>query len=419
MVAKLAERNINDVDRLQVFKSLKNLDIPGQETCTLSLVSDPVDKTWSYRFSVAQRNVYESGSLTLGHGEDFRAYRDEYLAQLFCRPESYANPQAREKGEALPFGFLDCLDNEAISLTRRLSIFSELQELAWSLASTVNLPLRKIDFIDQCCYQIWAGDCFLYESNQAPFLTIDLQKKTKIFINAVFSNAFKRQTTSFQIGEYVFRSETQGIGSSALAKNARASVQHADCILTKGGGLPLSKEALIPAGAETLGTTPRVRLALSALQVLLFQASDAYRGILSAPESQRTGGIGPALTLREAIEGKPNVVPSISARPISKVDFQVTVNAGLRMKSHFLIQAQRLLPSTDDYKLKVRLGLCASIDATYRQSLKYINALEKTVMYAELHKMDFSGVSLGQLFAAPKPGADEIRLAFGGDETKF
>lgn len=187
----------------------------------------------------------------------------------------------------------------------------------------------------------------------------------------------------------------------------------------EGGGLPLSKEALIPAGAETLGTTPRVRLALSALKVLLFQASDAYSGILSAPETLRTGGVGPKLTLREAIEGKPNVVPSISAKPFSKVDFQVMVNAGLRMKSHFVIQAQRLVPSTDDYKLKVRLGLCASIDATYRQSLKYMNALEKTVMYAELHKMDFSGVSLGQLLAAPKPGVDEIRLAFGGDEAKF
>ena len=80
------------------------------------------------------------------------------------------------------------------------------------------------------------------------------------------------------------------MGSSALAKNARASVQHADCILTKGWGLPLSKEALIPAGAETLGTTPRVRLALSALQVLLFQARDAYRGILSAPSHHEQAG---------------------------------------------------------------------------------------------------------------------------------
>lgn len=235
LVAMLAERNINDLDRLQVFKSLKNLDIPGQETCTLSLVSDPVDKTWSYRFSVAQRNVYESGSLTLGHGEDFRAYRDEYLVQIFSRPESYANQQARHKGETILFGFLDCIDNEAISLTRRLNLFSDLQELARSLAPPINFPLRKIDFVDQCGYQIWAGDCFLYESKQAPFLTIDLQKKSRIFTNAVFSNAFKHQTTSFLIGEYVFRSETQGMGSSVLAKKTRESIQHADCILTKGG----------------------------------------------------------------------------------------------------------------------------------------------------------------------------------------
>lgn len=124
------------------------------------------------------------------------------------------------------------------------------------------------------------------------------------------------------------------------------------------------------------------------------------------------------MTLQEGIENNAKVVPSLRVRPAFDItrtpkSFQVVMSTDDGATNTFVFTKNKPMPCSDAYKLRVRQGLCIPIGDAYRQSLRYMHDLEKAVLHAKMHEMDFQGVSLGQLLQVPYPDKDQLLAAYG------
>lgn len=415
----LADRSLNDIERLQKFRRLTNRPVPGQEHHMLSVALGSQPDTWSYLFSQGKHVVYESGSLLIGHGKDFNAYRTEYVAQFFFRPELLVDSSTHEATKTALLNFDIGMCDSRLSHAKRIELFEALALAARNLTSPPRFFIRQAPpGNNSIAYQFWIDRTFLHQYIPALAAPFDLRQEVSFLKNMQEAWSLKNQLVSFCFSKWIFqfivdgRDSTDGFVSTATQNGMDHSVN------ALGHDTHL-QEVFIPLSSKDSGVTPRVQMTLIALKIALHQVQDAFLAIVSAPDATSdVMGLEMPLTLQEGIENNAKVVPSLRVRPAFDItrtprSFQVVMRSDDGATNTFVFTRNKPMPCSDAYALRVRQGLCIPIGDAYRQSLRYMYELEKTVLHATMHEMDFMGVSLGQLLQVPRPDEDQLLAAYG------